>query len=110
MRAKNQQLWPRYWILPGLVTVLSWVFGLHNGASQIFDPTPRLWSLGVISLLVTIIELMIIVGLKRRILSAADIGLSPKTQWVAFGVALVVAMAGVGLQVVVVTLNPVPIL
>ena len=110
MRAKDHRLWPRYWILPGLVTVLSWVFGLHNGASQILDPTPRLWSLGSISLLVTLIELMIIVRLKRRIRSAADIGLSPNTQWVAFGVALVVAMAGVGLQVVVVILNPVPIL
>lgn len=109
MLTKNTPLWPSYWSIPGLITLASWVFGLRNGASQVLDPTRRLWTLGGISLLVTAIEIAIVLSLQRRSFSRAANRETPANQKAAFALAVVVGVVGLGIQILVASLNPVPI-
>lgn len=102
-------LWPFYWFIPGSITLASWVFALRNGASQVLDPTPRLWTLGGISLLVTAIEIAIVVSLHRRSYSRAANRETPANQKLAFALAVVVGAVGLGIQILVASLNPIPI-
>lgn len=109
MLTKNTPLWPLYWFIPGLITLASWVFGLRNGASQVLDPTPRLWTLGGVSLLVTAIEIAIVVSLHRQWFSHAASRETPANQKLPFAVAVMVGLGGLGIQILVAGLTPIPI-
>ncbi len=109
MLTRKTSLWPFYWFIPGLITLASWVFGLRNGASQVLDPTPRLWTLGSISILVTAIEIAIVVSLQRQSCSHSSIRQTPVNQKLAFVLAVMVGVVGLGIQIFVAGLKPIPI-
>ncbi|MCL4352173.1 MAG: hypothetical protein M1318_05950 [Firmicutes bacterium] len=79
------------------------------------QPTPRLWHLGGISLGVTVLEVM----LARWAWQYAPMpghGDAPqpaslaKRPWVIFGLGVAVAIIGIGVQIFLVSANPIPIL
>lgn len=109
MLTKNTPLWPSYWSIPGLITLASWVFALRHGASQVLDPTPRLWTLGGISLLVTAIEITIVASLQRQWPSHAASQGTSANQKLAFALAVMVGLGGLGIQILLAGLNPIPI-
>ena len=98
-----------YWFIPGLMTLASWVFGLRNGASQVLDPAPRLWTLGGVSILVPAIEIAIVVSLQRQSCSHAANPETPTNQKLAFSLAVMIGVVGLGTQILVAGLTPVPI-
>ncbi len=79
------------------------------------QPTPRLWHLGGISLVVSMLEVMLVRGARQcnPVVVHGDAhqpARLAKRPWVMFGLGIAVAVIGIGVQIFLVLANPIPIL
>ena len=100
---------------PGSINSVVTGFSLRNSATQVLQPTPRLWHLGGISLLVTVLEVVFLrwTWTRRPALVHGDAHepkRHAKNPWLMFGLAVGVAIVGIGVQIFLVLANPIPIL